>query len=103
TDRNEAEFFASLQDFVADIFLIFIGAPDLKTRRSGHAVAQRADGLVADLHGRHVEELELLERFAVELLDHVPGARTLDLETPGNAVHRLAHRAARRTGIVDDL
>src|SRR6185312_12404137 len=42
-------------------------------------------------------------RLAVELLDHVPGARALDLEAPADALHRLAHRPARRTRIVDDL
>src|SRR5690606_7823611 len=103
TDRDQAELFACLEDLLADVVLVLVGAPDFQTRRTGHAVAQRADGLVADLHRAHVEELELVERLAVELLDHVPGARALDLEAPGDALHRLAHRAARRTVVMDDL
>src|SRR5690606_5057361 len=99
----QAELFTGLEDLVADVVLLFVGTPDLEARRAGHAVAQRAHGLVADLHLAHVEELELVERGAVELLDHVPGLRALDLEAPRNAVHRLAHRAARRARIVDDV
>ena len=73
TDGDQAEFLARFEDLLADIFLLVIGAPDFEARRSGHAVAQGADRLVADLHCRHVEELQLVERCAVQLLDHVPG------------------------------
>src|SRR5690606_31377589 len=102
-DRDQAELFTRLEDLLADVVLVLVGAPDLEARRAGHAMAQRADGLVADLHRRHVEELELVERGAVELLDHVPGARALDLEAPADALDRLAHRAARAAVVVDDL
>src|SRR5690606_19096942 len=101
--RDQAELFARLEDLLLDVVLLVVRTPDFEARRAGHAVAQRADGLVADLHRRHVEELELVERSAVELLDHVPGARALDLEAPRNAVDRLAHRAARAAVVVDDL
>src|SRR5690606_22567248 len=47
-DRDQAELFTRLEDLVADVILLFVGAPDFEARRTGHAVAQRAHGLVAD-------------------------------------------------------
>src|SRR5690606_12962864 len=91
------------EDLLLDVVLLLVRTPDLEARRAGHAVAQRAHGLVADLHRRHVEELELVELFAIELLDHVPGARALDLEAPRDAVDRLAHRTGRAAVVMDDL
>jgi hypothetical protein len=56
-------------------------------------VPQRAHPLAGDVHVAHAEELDLLELFTVELVDHFPGARPLDLETPQLARHGLAVRA----------
>ena len=43
-------------------------------------MAQRSNPLASQIDVGHAEELDLLDVSAVELLDHLPGVRTLDLE-----------------------
>ena len=57
----------------------------------------------AIVHGAHPEELQLLERAAVELLDDRPGVGALDLEAPQVAGDGLAVRPRGRPGVVADL
>ena len=99
---DQPEFLARLDDRGADFFLLGIRAPDFEARRARHAVTQRAHGLAGDVHRAHVEELELFERATVQLFDHCPGIRTLDLEAPFLARYRLAHRPHRRTVVEFD-
>src|SRR5690606_10079003 len=79
THWTDAEFFARLQDRAADLFTFFVRSPDFETRCAGHAVTQRADGASGDLDLAHVEELDLRQRAAVQLLQDSPCVRTLDL------------------------
>jgi hypothetical protein len=101
--RLDPELAAHLEDGVADLLVGLVGAPDLQARGTGHAVTQGADLLAADVHGRHAEELQLLEVAAVQLLDDRPGVGALDLEPPHVARHGLAVRPGGRAGVVADL
>src|SRR5699024_6093996 len=76
----DAELGAGLEDRVSDLLVLRVRAPQLETRGASHAVAQRAHTRPGDVEVAHVEELDLLERTAVELLDDRPGVRPLDLE-----------------------
>ena len=96
--RLDAELAPGLEDRVADLVVGLVRAPDLEPGSAGHAVAERADALAGDVHLGHPEELELLDRAAVDLLDHLPRVRALDLEAPLLAMHRLAVRARRASG-----
>src|SRR5262245_56260305 len=95
-DLPHAELLAGLDDDVADFLALLVRAPDLEAGRAGHAVTQRAHGVLADLDRAHEEELDLGHGTAVQLLDDLPGVRALDLEAVGNAVHGLALRIAGR-------
>jgi hypothetical protein len=64
---------------------------------------QRANPLAGDVHVGHVEELELLERRTVELLDDRPGVSPLDLETPALPIDGLPHGVHRRASIRLDV
>src|SRR5437016_5006584 len=86
---------AGLENGGADLLLPGIRTPDLEPRRTRHAVPQRAHGFSGDPHGGHAEELQLLERAAIELLDDGPGLRPLDLKSPDGTGHGLAHGAHR--------
>src|SRR5690606_12035110 len=101
-DREQAELGARLDDEVADAVVLLVRAPELEAGRAGHAVAQRVDGRAADLHRAGVEELELLDRAAVELLDDRPGVRALDLEAVVLARDRVAVRPRRRAPVDGD-
>ena len=57
---------------------------------------QRTHVSTGNFHRRHVEELQLFERTTVQLLDDIPGARSLDLKTPYRSRDGLAHRPRRR-------
>src|SRR3954452_325976 len=102
-DGLQAELPAGLEDGVADAVVALVGAQDLPPRRPGQAFPQRADGVPADVHGAHPEELQLLQLAAVELLDDRPGVGALDLEAPQVAGDGLAVRPRGRPGIVADL
>ena len=99
----DAELPARFEDGIPDLPVLLVGSPDLEARRPRHAVAERPDVLAVDLELTHVEELHLLERAAVELLDDRPGVRSLDLEAVELAVHRLAVRARGRAVVVANL
>ena len=60
TDRRQAELAARFHDDVEDLFVVGVWAPDLKSRRAGHAVAQRLDLLAAQIDVAPVEELDFL-------------------------------------------
>jgi hypothetical protein len=66
-------------------------------------VPQGADLLTADVHPAHAEEPDLLQRLAVQLLDHLPRVRALDLEPPQLAGDRLAVRPGRRPWVEDQV
>src|SRR6185437_12079660 len=93
---HQTELLAGLENRRADLILLCIGTPDLEPGGARHAVAQGAHGPAGNLHGGHVEELQLLERAAVQLLDDSPTLGTLDLEAPYRTCDRLAHRPHRR-------
>src|SRR3546814_15748658 len=76
---------ARFQDGAANLFLFLVRAPDFQTRRTRHPVAQRAYGLSSNVHRAHVEELELLERAAMELFDDCPRILAMNLESPACA------------------
>src|SRR5271166_2221836 len=94
-DRLDAELFAGLHDRIADLEVLLVGTPDLKPGLAGHAMAQRVDATASDVDVVRVEELNVGERAAVQLLDHLLGVRSLDLEPVLRAGDRLAHRARR--------
>src|SRR5690606_27691769 len=101
--RLETELAAGLEDGLAHPVVAVVRAPDLQAGGARHAVAQRADLLAADLHAAHGEELGLLDRAAVELLDDVPRPRPLDLEPPHVALDGLAVGAHRRARVELDV
>ncbi len=103
TDGQEAELGASLDDQVADLVVVGVGAPDLQAGGAGHAVTQSTHVHAADLHLRHVEEAELLERSAVEFFDHGPGVRALDLEAVVLARDGVTVRARVRAAVDLDV
>src|SRR5690606_13852832 len=102
-DLMEPEVLPCLDDRGADLFALLVRAPDLETGGAGHAVAQRAHRAARDLDRAHVEEPDLLDRAAVELLDHLPCVRALDLEAVALANDGLAHRPRRRAVVLLDL
>ncbi|MEI9886115.1 MAG: hypothetical protein WDN08_06365 [Rhizomicrobium sp.] len=65
-------------------------------------MAQGADLAAGDVDRVHVEELDIGERPAVELADHLLGIGALDLIAVELAHHRLAHRARRRAVVLLD-
>ena len=99
-DLHHAEVLAGFEDRGADLFAFRVGAPHFEARRAGHAVAQRAHLAAGDRDVAHMEELDVRERAAVELLDHVLRVRALDLVAVELADDRLAHRARRRAVVV---
>ncbi len=103
THRHQAEFLAGFQDGSGNLFALGVRAPDLETRLAGHAMAQRADLAALDGHLGHVEELQLGQRRAVQLVDHILGLGALDLEAVELAGHCVAVRARRRTVVVVHL
>jgi hypothetical protein len=74
--------------------LVGIGAPDFEARRAGHAVPQRLDAPRADLDPIHVEELDVGNRAAVDLIENLVGIRPLDLKPVMRAIDRLTVRTA---------
>src|SRR5690606_19317025 len=99
----KTEILAGLDDRGADFLALLVRAPDLEPGSAGHAVTQRAHRAPRNLDRAHVEELDLLDRAAVELLDHLPSVRTLYLEAVALANDGLAHRAGRGTIVLLDL
>ena len=59
--------------------------PDLFERALG-----LGPSLHADVHGGHVEKLELFERPPVQFLYDIPGIRALNLKTVANTIDCLA-------------
>src|SRR5690606_19933356 len=102
-DLMQTEILAGLDDRGANLLALLVRAPDLESRCSGHAVTQRAHGPPRDLNRAHVEELDLLDRAAVQLLDHLPRVRALDLVAVALANDGLAHRPGRGTIVLLDL
>jgi hypothetical protein len=66
-------------------------------------VAQRAHFAAGNGDEAHIEEFDIRERAAVDLLDDRLGIRPLDLEAVELAHHRFSHRPGRRTVILHDL
>src|SRR5262245_19603809 len=64
---------------------------------------QRPDPFAGDVHVAHVEELELLQRPAVDLLDHLPRVRSLNLEPPQAPGDSVPVRTCRRPLVLDDF
>ena len=91
---------AGLEDRGADFVALGVRPPHFEARRARHAVAQRAHLAARDGDVAHPEELDVRERAAVELLDHILGVRALDLVAVELAGDRLAHRARRRAVVV---
>src|SRR5262249_36019326 len=89
-DLAQAEVFARFDDRRANLFTFLVRPPDVEAGRAGHAVAQSADSAARDFDPVHVEELDVGDRSAIELFDHVLRVRTLNLVTVVIADHRLA-------------
>src|SRR5690606_32773642 len=102
-DLMEPEVLPGLDDRGADLFALLVRPPDLETGSAGHAVAQRAHRAASDLDRAHMEELDLLDRPAVQLLDHLPRIRALDLVAVALANNGLAHGPRRRPVVLLDL
>src|SRR5690606_17668209 len=102
-DLTQAELRTGRDDRLADLVVLLVRAPDLETGSARHAVPEGADRAAADLHRAHVEELELLDRAAVQLLDELPRVRALDLEAIALTDDGLAHRTRRRAVVFLDL
>ncbi len=66
-------------------------------------MTQGADLTAADVDLVHEEELDLGDRAAVQLLDHVLGVRALDLEAVVVTVHSPAHGGRRRAIVAADV
>jgi hypothetical protein len=66
-------------------------------------VAQRPGLLPGEVHDAHPEELDVLERTSVELLQDLPRIRALYLEPPDPPGDGLAHRPHRRPVVLVDL
>ena len=62
---------AGLDDRVADLLALLVGAPDLEPGRASHAMPQCAHLPPGDVDLTHVEELDVRRGPAVQLLDHV--------------------------------
>src|SRR5262249_12756573 len=82
---------------------LFVRAPDLETRRAGHAVTQRAHFAARDIDRVHVEELDLGYRTAVQLLDYVLRVRSLNLIAIVPPRHRTAAGDRRRAFVARRL
>ncbi len=102
-DLHDAVFLAGFEDRGADFVAFRVRTPHFEAGRARHAVAQRAHLAARDGDVAHVEELDVRERAAVELLDHVLRVRPLDLIAVELAGHRLAHRARRRAVVIFGL
>ena len=102
-DGLEPELPPRLEDRLADVVVRLVRAPQLEARRAGHAVAQRSHLLPADVHRAHPEELHVLDRATVDLLEDLPRVRALHLEPPELPGHGLAHRPHRRAVVLLDL
>ena len=93
-DLTQPELLARLDDRLAHRRLVVPGAEELPAGLTGHAVAQRANGLARDRHLRHAEERELGRRTAEQLLDHLHRVRALHLEAVRPAAPVRAERPA---------
>src|SRR5204862_3908505 len=93
---EQPELGARLENRLASLVIGLIWTPQLEPGLAGHPVAQGAHALPRDVHLRHPEELQLLDWPSVQLLDHRPGVRALDLKAPVDAGDRLAVRTTGR-------
>src|SRR5262249_2246933 len=91
-DLHQAKITARVHDGLADLIRLGIRSPDLETRSPRHAMAQAGDLAALDVDDAHIEALDLGQRAAVELLQHLRRVRALDLIAVGAAHHRLAAR-----------
>ena len=97
----DAELATGLEDRIADLAVLLVGAPQLESGGAGHAVTEGADVLARDRHLAHVEEACTFSSWsAVELLDDLPRVRALDLEAVVLAVHGGAVGARGRAVVV---
>src|SRR5690606_20704612 len=69
-----------LLDRRLDVVLVGVRAPDLETGRARHAVTQRLHAARADVDPVDVEELDVGDLRAVDLIEDLVRVRTLDLE-----------------------
>ena len=92
-DVDEAELGAGLEDRGLDLGAVVPRAEDLAARDARHAVVQRAHLAAGDRDPVHVEEPDLGQRPAVELLEHLERVRALDLVAVDLAVVRVDGRA----------
>src|SRR5580692_1080226 len=102
-DRGEAELLARLQDRVPDLEVLLVRAEDLESGLAGHAVPERGDLPALDGDEVGAEELDVRDRAAVQLLDHLGRVGPLDLEPVLRPGHGLAKRARRRAVVADEL
>src|SRR6478736_7613545 len=79
-DLLEAELLAGLDDRRAHVLGLVPGPEELAAGDARHAVVQGADGVPGDRDLAHVEELDLGQRSARHLLQHLHRVRPLDLE-----------------------
>src|SRR5690606_28538389 len=97
-----ADVAGGLLDRRLDVVLVGVRAPDLETGRARHAVTQRLHAPRADVDPVDVEELDVWDLRAVDLIEDLVRVRTLDLEAIVRAVDRLAVRPAFRARIVGE-
>src|ERR1700761_4621334 len=98
-NRHDAELLAGVKDRLADLEVLLVRAPDLKARLTGHAVPERVNLTALDVDEVGAEELNVRDRPAVQLRNHLGGVRALDLEAGLRAGDGLAPRARRGGGV----
>ena len=92
-DLPQPELLAGLDDRGLDLGALLPRPEQLEPGNAGHAVVQRAHLAAGDRDLAHVEELDLRQRAAVHLLEHLQRGRTLHLVAVDPAVVRV-HRSA---------
>ena len=85
------------------LVLLGVRPPDFEPRRAGHAVAQRAHLAAGDVEPVDVEELDVGDRPAVHLLQHLGRVGALDLVAVVHAVDLLAVGARGRARVAAEL
>src|SRR5690606_21773649 len=96
----DADVARGLCDRRLDVVLVGVRTPELEAGHTSHAVPQRPHAPGTDVDPVDMEELDVGDGAAVDLLEDLVRFRTLDLEAVMRAVDRLAVRAAVGAGIV---
>ena len=95
-DLNQAEVLARFENRLANLLALRVRPPDLQPRGAGHAVTQGANLPALDLDRVHVEELDVGNRPAIQLLEDPGRVRALHLVAVVLTDDRLAARVRGR-------